>query len=56
MNYRAAEREIEQLEREMEEASTPEERKEIARAIREIEHELADEERWEEEGHERGWM
>jgi hypothetical protein len=52
----AADREIELLEEQIAETYDPAERRELERAIREIERELAEEDRWREEGRERGWM
>lgn len=49
-------REIEHLEREMENPDLSEaEKREIYREIRDIERDLAEEERWRDEGHDRGW-
>lgn len=50
-----AEREIDRLEQALQETDDPEERDAIERAIRDIGRELAEEERWREEGEERGW-
>lgn len=50
-----ADREIEQLERDLEETDDPEERAAIIRALRDIAHEESERERWEDEGRERGW-
>ncbi|MES2359957.1 MAG: hypothetical protein V4529_16580 [Gemmatimonadota bacterium] len=46
--------EIARLEIELEECD-PEEREDIVRAIRDIERDEADRERWEQDGEERGW-
>jgi len=53
---RAAEREIETLEREMEDPDLSEhERQELYRAIRDIARDLDEEESWRQQGEERGW-
>lgn len=52
---RQAERELERLELEHDEITDPEERRAIRGAMRDIERDLADEERWREEGQERGY-
>ena len=53
---RGAEREIEALERELDDPDlTPEERREIHRRIRDVEREEGEREAWEEQGRERGW-
>jgi hypothetical protein len=53
---RAAERAIEQLEQQLDETDDPAEREAIMRDLREIERDLADEERWREHGREQGWQ
>lgn len=50
-----AQRELEHLNDELDSSSDPDERRAIIGAIRDIERDLADEERWHEEGRERGW-
>lgn len=52
---RQAERELEQLQGEHDSTSDPDERRALRGAIRDIEKDLADEERWREQGIERGW-
>jgi hypothetical protein len=49
-----AEREIALLEEQLDDA-TPSQRIEIHRAIRDIERECAEQERWREQGRDRGW-
>lgn len=49
------EKQIDLLERDYENAETDSDRKEILREIRDIERDAADEQRWREEGQERGW-
>ena len=52
---RQAEREIDSLENELAQADDPAERLAIQRAMRDVEREVGEFERWEDEGHERGW-
>jgi uncharacterized coiled-coil DUF342 family protein len=50
-------REIEALERELEDGDlTPSERRDIMRELRDIERDFGDEERWQDEGRDRGWL
>jgi hypothetical protein len=53
--HRRAEREIEKLEEQLAATDDPEERRAIRRDMRDIEREVGDYERWEDEGRERGW-
>ncbi len=53
---RQAEREMELLEKQLEETDDPKEQAAIRQDLREIERELADAERWREQGHNRGWL
>lgn len=53
--HRQAEREIEELERQMEETDDPSERRELQQAICDIEREVDAYEQWEDEAYERGW-
>lgn len=53
---RQAEREIELLERQLEETDDPKEQAAIRQDLREMERELADAERWRDQGAERGWL
>jgi len=53
------EREIERLESALDQAREEgdyEEQRAIERELRELEHEAAERERWEEEGQQRGWI
>lgn len=54
--HRQAERELELLERQLEETDDPKEQAAIRQDLREIERELADADRWREQGAERGWL
>jgi hypothetical protein len=49
------ERELDLLERDLEDAESEQDRKAIIREMREIERDAAEEEQWREEGRERGW-
>ena len=49
------ERTMERLEKELEDTDDPMERKAIMDELRDIQRELADEERWRDEGRDRGW-
>jgi hypothetical protein len=56
MSSRQAERAIELLERQLEETDDPKEQAAIRQELREMDRELADAERWREEGRERGFQ
>lgn len=49
------ERTMERLEKQLEDTDDPSERKAIMDELRDIQRELADEERWRDEGRDRGW-
>ena len=53
---RQADNAIELLERQLEETDDPKEQAAIRQELRDIERELAEAERWREQGHNRGWM
>lgn len=53
---RQAERELDTLQREHDDSTDPDERRALRAAMRDIERDLADEERWREEGAERGYL
>lgn len=50
-----AQREIDLLEEQLSNTDDPKERREIMRDIRDVEREVGDFERWQDEGHDRGW-
>lgn len=53
---RQAERELEQLQDEHDSTTDPDERRALRGAMRDIERDLQDEERWLDEGLQRGWL
>jgi len=55
MIHQQAQREIDRIQERLDETDDPEERRALIADMREIEREMADHERWLEDGNERGW-